>query len=94
MGLKDLFKSKYEQLLDSIIESLEMNMANNYKDSAQADLKEFEHILNEMKDSKQIKDDVYSRYYLSLQMYKQRLEGYTHKDQKPYWSREDQTYIG
>ena len=27
-----LFKSKAEKELDSIIQSLEMNMANNYKD--------------------------------------------------------------
>ena len=30
-----LFKSKAEKELDSIIQSLEMNMANNYKDNAQ-----------------------------------------------------------
>ena len=86
MGLRDLFKSKYEQLLDSIIENLERNMANNYKDSAQADLREFEQLLNDMRDSKQIKEDVYLNYNLTLQTYKQRLAGYTHKDQKPYWT--------
>ena len=90
MGIKDLFfKSKYEKLLDSIIENLENNMANNYKDNAQADLKEFEHLLNEMRDSKQIKEEVYAEYNVKLQSYKRRLEGYTHKDQKPYESKED-----
>ncbi|MCR5427958.1 MAG: hypothetical protein K6F16_03085 [Lachnospiraceae bacterium] len=89
MGLRDLFKSKYEQLLDTVIENLENNMANNYKDSAQADLREFEQLLNEMRESKQIKEDVYLQYNLTLQIYKQRLEGYTHKDQKPYWTKED-----
>ncbi len=89
MGLRDLFKSKYEQLLDTVIENLENNMANNYKDSAQADLREFEQLLNEMRESKQIKEDAYLQYNLTLQTYKQRLEGYTHKDQKPYWTKED-----
>ena len=86
MSIKDLFKSKYVQLLDSIIENLENNLSNNYKDSAQADLKEFEQLLNEMRDSKQIKEDVYLEYNLTLQNYKKRLEGFTHKDQKPYWT--------
>ena len=86
MSIKDLFKSKYVQLLDSIIENLENNLSNNYKDSAQADLREFEQLLNEMRDSKQIKEDVYLEYNLTLQNYKKRLEGFTHKDQKPYWT--------
>jgi len=34
-----LFKSKAEKELDGIIQSLEMNMANNYKDNAQAILR-------------------------------------------------------
>ena len=49
-----LFKSKAEKELDSIIQRLNMNMSNNYKDNAQDELKE-------------------------------KMKGYSHKDQKPYW---------
>ena len=42
MGLTDLFKNKYEKKLDEIIEEMQMNMSNNYKDNAQKNLEEFE----------------------------------------------------
>ena len=38
------FKSKEEKELDGIINRLEMNMSNNYKDNAQDNLKELEDI--------------------------------------------------
>ncbi len=37
-----LFKSNIEKELDSIIQRLQMNMSNNYKDNARDDLREFE----------------------------------------------------
>ena len=45
-----LFKSKAEKELDSIIQKIDMNMSNSYKDNAQ-----------------------------------EKMKGYSHKDQKPYW---------
>ena len=41
-----LFKSKEEKELDNIIQRLEMDMSNNYKDNAQDDLKELEVTMN------------------------------------------------
>ena len=41
-----LFKSKTEKELDAIIQRLNMNMSNNYKDNAQDDLKELEAEIN------------------------------------------------
>ena len=46
-----LFKSKAEKELDSIIQRLEMNMSNNYKDNAQDNLKELEATVNAMRSS-------------------------------------------
>ena len=43
--MQKLEKSKYYKQLDEIIEHLEMNMSNNYKDAAQEDLKELESLL-------------------------------------------------
>ena len=89
MGLFDnLFKSKEVKLLDSIISEMEMNMANNYKDNAQANLKEFAEILQSMKEGRNITDEVYSEYSGILEMYRNRMEGYSHKDQKPYWTKD------
>ena len=45
------FKSKEEKELDQIILRLEMNMSNNYKDNAQANLREFEETLKKLKES-------------------------------------------
>ena len=87
MGLKDLFKSKYEQLLDSIIENLERNMANNYKDSAQADLKELEEKYALFKEEGLLKEKDLTFYEARLTAYRERLKGYSHKDQKPYWTK-------
>lgn len=80
-----LFKSAAEKDLDRIIQSLEMNMSNNYKDNAQDNLKELGIKLNELHDSCNIKDKVFLKYEGILNEYKEKMKGYSHKDQKPYW---------
>ena len=80
-----LFKSRAEKELDDIIQRLEMNMSNNYKDNAQENLKEFEIKLNELRYSEKIKDKAFSKYESILDSYKEKMKGYSHKDQKPYW---------
>ena len=80
-----LFKSKAEKELDGIIQQLEMNMSNNYKDNAQDNLKELEGTLNALRNSGDLKGTVLSKYESILGSYKEKMQGYTHKDQKPYW---------
>ena len=80
-----LFKSKAEKELDSIIQRLEMNMSNNYKDNAQDNLKELEATVNAMRGSGSLKQGALSRYESILDSYKEKMKGYSHKDQKPYW---------
>ena len=82
-----LFRSKAQEELDGIIERLQMNMANNYKDNAQSDLKELESAIDLAKDSGSLKPTVLERYETILGTFKERLKGYSHKDQKPYWSK-------
>ena len=81
-----LFKSKAEKELDKIILKLEMNMSNNYKDNAQANLKELEEALDVMRGSGNVKDAVIAKYDSVVDTYKQKMKGYSHKDQKPYWT--------
>lgn len=81
-----LFKSVYEKDLDSIISKIEMNMANNYKDAAQLNLKELEQAIEAYASEKKIKGDVLDHYESALGIYTERLKGFTHKDQKPYWT--------
>ena len=80
-----LFKNKYERELDAIIFKIEMNMSNNYKDNAQDDLKELEAAINGLKTSGGIKAGALAKYEGILDELKEKMKGYSHKDQKPYW---------
>ncbi|MBR5406668.1 MAG: hypothetical protein IK111_03385 [Lachnospiraceae bacterium] len=80
-----LFKSKEEEKLDKVIQRLQMNMSNNYKDNAQDDLKELEATMNAVRTSGKLKDKALAKYEAILDEYKEKMKGYSHKDQKPYW---------
>ena len=80
-----LFKGKEEKDLDSIIQRLEMNMSNNYKDNAQADLKELEEKMADMRTAGSLKPKDLSKYDAILDDLREKMKGYSHKDQKPYW---------
>lgn len=80
-----LFMSKMEKELEGIIQRLEMNMSNNYKDNAQDNLKELEATINAFRTSGSIKGTVLKKYENILGEYKEKMKGYSHKDQKPYW---------
>ncbi len=79
------FKSSAEKQLDGLIQKMEMNLSNNYKDNAQSDLKKLEETLAEMKAAGTLKEAVQAKYESVMENYRQRLKGYSHKDQKPYW---------
>lgn len=81
-----LFKSKAEKELDIIIQRLQMNMSNNYKDNAQDNLKELEEAYSRLKEEGALKEKALESYGRLLSEYQSKLEGYTHKDQKPYWT--------
>ena len=80
-----LFKSKAEKELDGIIHRLEMNMSNNYKDNAQDDLKDLEEAINALRSSGGIKPGALAEYEGILNELKEKMKGYSHKEQKPYW---------
>lgn len=81
-----IFKGKAEKELDSIIQRLEMDMSNNYKDNAQDDLKEFGNRLDSMRSSGMIKGKKLLKYEAILAGYREKMQGYSHKEQKPYWT--------
>ncbi len=80
-----LFKSKAEKELDKIIQQIDMNMSNNYKDAAQVGLKEFELAMDRLKEMDIMKPQALSKYEAILGKYHEKMKGYTHKDQKPFW---------
>ena len=80
-----LFKSKYEKKMDEIIFRMQMNLSNNYKDNAQECLKELKEALEETRTEGKLKEAVISKYESLISVYEEKLKGYSHKDQKPYW---------
>lgn len=81
-----LFKSKHEVKLDNIIQRLEMNMSNNYKDNAQDNLKELIAAYESLKNDNLLKEKSLKKYGMIISEYQSKMEGYSHKDQKPYWT--------
>ena len=81
-----LFASREEKQLDELIAHVEVNMSNNYKDAAQADFKVLEEFWEEALAQGKLKPKVKEKYQGVIDGYRQRLVGYTHKDQKPYWT--------
>lgn len=71
--------------LEKIVQELEMNMSNNYKDAAQENFKEFEQTLHHLETAGELSEAQVSNYRRKLSLYKQKLKNYTHKDQKVTW---------
>lgn len=81
----DFLKSSKNSSLEDIISRLDMNMSNNYKDAAQSNLKEFEQLFEELKNSGKLNEKQKMRYEGLLNTYREKMKNYSHKDQKPYW---------
>lgn len=79
-------KSRYERQLDSLMMKIDTNMSNNYKDNAQADLRELEATFRQYCEQGVLKEKTRIYYEKQLGSYREKLKGYTHKDQKPYWT--------
>lgn len=71
--------------LDGIIQKIEMNMSNNYKDAAQANLKELEETLQELTETGRLSDKQKAHYTEILLSFREKMKNFTHKDQKPTW---------
>lgn len=71
--------------LDAILQSIEMNVSNNYKDAAQSGLKDFETELRRLEDAGGIKGKSKDYYEERLSSLKEQMKNFTHKDQKPTW---------
>ena len=80
-----LFLSKEEKELDAILAKVDNNMSNNYKDNAQDNLKEFEAMMEDAESSGKLKGKSMTKYEEILNSYREKMKGYSHKDQKPYW---------
>jgi hypothetical protein len=79
------FKNTAEKQLDEKINRIRNNFENNYKDAAQLNLKEFEAMLSDMKTAGKLKEKRVVYYEKKLSEYQNRMQKFTHKDQKCTW---------
>lgn len=71
--------------LDEIVQCIQMNFSNNYKDAAQLNLKEFENTLKQLEGENKLNDKQKAYYEEKLASFKEEMKNFTHKDQKPTW---------
>lgn len=82
-----LFKSKYVRWLENLLEHVQMDMSNNYKDSAHETMDEFEKTLTEYKEAGILKEKEIDEIEEKAEEFRIKLVGYSHKEQKPYWTK-------
>ena len=80
-----LFKSKEEKELDALLERVDNNMSNNYKDVAQKDYKNFLKRYDELSSAGKLSDKVTAYYTGVIEEYASKLTKFTHKDQPTKW---------
>ena len=81
-------KKKNVNELEQILAEIESNMQNNYKDVAQAAFREFEQKLSELIEQGKLSEAKKEEYSVKMATYKEKLQAYSHKDQKPYWTKD------
>ena len=81
----EFLKSSTHSKLETIIQRLRMNMENNYKDAAQLKLQELEELFGQLRDSGALNSKQIQNYESQIDTFRDRLRGFTHKDQKPTW---------
>lgn len=84
MSLFNFLKKHSE--LEIIISHIQANKENNYKDAAQMDLKELEERFLALDEEEKLSAKQKEYYQSKISGYQTELKGYSHKDQKPFWT--------
>ncbi|MBR1470880.1 MAG: hypothetical protein IJ600_04470 [Lachnospiraceae bacterium] len=85
MGLFDRFTGKQKEL-EELLFKVESNIANNYKDAAQEAFIVFEERCAALDGEGRLNAKQKAHYKACTEDLRVRLKGFTHKDQKPYWT--------
>lgn len=81
-------KQRVTQQLDAMITEIKLAMENNYKDIARLTLEELKQKFSELTEEGKLTEREIERYTSIINGYDVRMVGYSHKDQKPYWTKE------
>lgn len=71
--------------MDQLIQSVKMNMENNYKDCAQANFRQIQEMYCTLDEQNKLSERQRAYYEPILTDLAKRLEGFTHKEQKAFW---------
>ncbi len=82
----DFLKSSKKGELDVIVQRIQMNMENNYKDAAQMNLAELEELFQKLEAGGKLNDKQKAYYESLIDSLRIRMKNFTHKDQKPFWT--------
>lgn len=74
-------KIKTNKQLEDILVRLHMNASNNYKDAAQANLKEFEETLRELESAGALSEEQKKYYEEKLSAFQNEMKNFSHLDQ-------------
>ena len=83
-----LFRKRRDAETDSLIAAVRMNMANNYKDAAQADFRKLKALYEKKTEEGVYAPKLQAEYDSLMAEFSAKLQYYTHGDQKPYWTKE------
>lgn len=85
MGLFHKFVKKHIHL-EMIISRMQSNKENNYKDAAQQDFKELVDCFEKLSAAGSLSEKQIKYYEGQIEAFREELKGYTHNDQKPFWT--------
>lgn len=71
--------------LEALLAKVASNVANNYKDAAQKEFAAYQTKYAELKEKGILNEKQCIYYGKSEAEFAEKLKGFTHKDQKPYW---------
>ncbi|MCM1091114.1 MAG: hypothetical protein NC092_09205 [Butyrivibrio sp.] len=77
---------KKNQELEELAAKINSNVSNNYKDAAQEYLKKYEMRFRELSDEGALNEKQREYYASLLADFQERMKGFYHKEQKPYWT--------
>ena len=76
---------KKNQELEELLAKVASNVANNYKDAAQKEFAAYQAKFAKLKEDGGLNEKQIVYYGKCLEEFQEKLQGFTHKDQKPYW---------
>ena len=81
----EFLKGKTNKELENLLTTLKLDESNNYKDAAQDDFRRFCVKFEELSAKGKLNGKQKENYSEVMNFYQEKLKGFTHKDQKPYW---------